>query len=296
MTVSIPPAELAPVVSGLAFPECPRWHESHLWFSDIADGKVLRASPDGQVSVIAQELGRPAGLGWLPGGEMLVAEGDRRRLARLDRGEWRTHADLSTTIPFPCNDMVVDAKGRAYVGNWGFDYVARAPAAPTVLVCVLPSGDSFVAAEEMLFPNGSAVTPDGRTLLVAETYAGRVSAFDVAPEGRLSNRRTWARFEHVRPDGICLDEGGALWIASPPTRQIVRALPGGEITHSISIDNDPLACMLGGEDRRTLFIASSALFRERTGSWPFHTREQLREVRAGRIDSIRVECPGAGLP
>lgn len=296
MTQSIEAAALTPFVSGLAFPEGPRWHDGALWCSDIADGKVLRISAEAQVSVVAAELQRPSGLGWLPDGRLLVVAGEQRQLWRREGNAWAVHADLSKVVPASCNDMVVDAQGRAYVGNWGFNYEAGDKPANTVLVCVNLDGQARVVADDLAFPNGTVITPDGCTLIVAETFASRLSAFDIADDGSLSGRRVWAATEGSNPDGICLDAEGAIWLASPPSGEVLRVREGGAVTHRIKVAANAVACMLGGADRRSLFILSTQLFDSVNGRRRFNGVERLRELRAGRIDTLRVEVPGAGWP
>jgi sugar lactone lactonase YvrE len=184
--------------------------------------------------------------------------------------------------------MLVDASGRAYVGNFGFDLAQRAPFAPTSLLLVMPDGAVRTAATDMHFPNGTVLTPDGRTLIVAESYGQRLTAFDVAQDGSLSRRRVWAPFAgKVGPDGICLDEEGAIWIASPVTREVLRVREGGEITHRIATASQAVACMLGGEDRRTLYVLTGRVM---------VTPEQSRSERSGAIGAVRVAVAGAGLP
>ena len=296
MTIRIAADALTPFVDDLAFPEGPRWHDGALWCSDIADGKVLRIAASGAVMLIADSLLRPSGLGWLPDGRLLVVAGEQRQLLRRDFDTWDVHADLSSLVPATCNDMVVDARGRAYVGNWGFDYEAGDKPATTVLLCVDPNGHARVVADHLAFPNGSVITPDGRTLIVAETFASRLSAFDIADDGSLSGRRVWAATEGANPDGICLDADGAIWLASPPSSEVIRVLEGGAVTHRIKVASNAVACMLGGSDRRSLFILSTQLFDRVNGRRRFNGAQRLRELRAGRIDTLRVDVPGAGWP
>lgn len=296
MTRHIAAETLAPFVADLVFPEGPRWHDGALWCSDIADGKVLRISASGAVSVVAEGLSRPSGLGWLADGKLLVVAGEQRQLLRHEGAAWALHADLSTLVPATCNDMVVDAQGRAYVGNWGFNYEVGDGPVGTVLVCVAPDGEARVVANDLMFPNGSVITPDARTLIVAETFAARLSAFDIGADGSLSGRRVWAMTEGANPDGICLDAEGAVWLASPPSAEVLRVLEGGEITHRVAVGAAAVACMLGGDDRRTLFILSTRLFDKVDGRRRFNGVERLRELRAGRIDTLRVDTPGAGWP
>ncbi len=193
--------------------------------------------------------------------------------------------------------MVVDGKGRAYVGNWGFNYESGDKPVTTTLVCVSPDGSARAVADQLLFPNGCVITPDGRTLIIAETFAGRLTAFNIADDGALHGRRVWAMPEGGgRPDGICLDADGAIWLASPPTREVLRVREGGEVTHRVAVNGDAVACMLDGADRRTLFILSTQLFDRIEGRRQFNDFRRLRELRAGRIDTLRVDHPGAGWP
>lgn len=296
MTHHIEAAALTPFVGGLAFPEGPRWHEDALWCSDIADGKVLRISALGEVSVIAEGLLRPSGLGWLPDGRLLAVAGEQRQLLRREGQAWTLHADLASIVPASCNDMVVDAQGRAYVGNWGFDYEAGGKPVNTVLVCVEPDGQARVVADDLAFPNGTVITPDGRTLIVAETFARQLSAFDIADDGSLSGRRVWAATGDASPDGICLDAQGGVWLASPPTGEVLRVLEGGAVTQRIKVGADAVACMLGGVDRRTLFILSTQLFDKIDGRRRFNGMQRLSELRVGRIDTLLVDVAGAGWP
>lgn len=296
MARHIPLTELTPRVQGLAFPEGPRWHDGSLWCTDIADGKVLRIGSDGTIEVIADGIPGVSGLGWLPDGRLLAVAGVQRALLRRDASGWQVHADLAPLVGADCNDMVVDGRGRAWVGNWGFDFMAGAKPATTVIVRVDPDGRAQAVADAMSFPNGSVVTPDGRTLIVAETYRGQLTAFDIADDGSLQNRRAWATLAEGKPDGICLDADGAIWVASPPTRELLRVREGGEITHRVAAPGDAVACMLGGADRRTLFMLSAPLFAPPGSAQRFRDSGMLRTLRGGRIDSLQVEFPGVGWP
>lgn len=284
-----PAPDLLPFVKGLAFPESPRWHDGALWFSDFYERRVSRVTPDGQVEPVVDVPGQPSGLGWLPDGRLLVVSMNDRRLLRLDGRSLVEVADLSGLAPAPCNDMLVDARGRAYIGNFGFDLQARAPFAPTALIMVTPDGAARVVAQEMHFPNGAVLTPDGRTLIVGESYGQRLTAFDVAADGTLANRRIWAQLhgKGVGPDGICLDSEGAVWLASPVSREVLRVREGGEVTHRIPTQAQAVACMLGGEERRTLFVLTGRVL---------VTPEQSLAERSGMILTTRVDVPGAGLP
>jgi sugar lactone lactonase YvrE len=273
------------LVDGLRFPEGPRWHDERLWFSDMHSQQVLAVDLDGRVETIATVPQDPSGLGWLPDGRLLVVSMRDRRLLRLDPTGLTEVADLSAVAPHHCNDMVVDERGRAYVGNFGFDLHAGQAPVGTTLALVEPDGRFGVAAEDLRFPNGTVITPDGRTLVVGETFGACLTAFDVAEDGSLSGRRVWARMEGAVPDGICLDAEGAIWVASPVGGAVLRLREGGEVTHRIEVEHEAFACMLGGPGRRTLFICTAA------SSDPSRT-----QARTGRIERVEVDVPGAGLP
>jgi sugar lactone lactonase YvrE len=274
------------LLDGLAFPESPRWHDGKLWFSDMFMHQVMTVTADGKAETVLSVPQQPSGLGWLPDGRMLVVSMHDRRLLCLDPGGLTVVAELGDMAHFHCNDMVVDRHGRAYIGNFGFDYEAKQPAKTTVLILVTPDGKKRVVAEDMFFPNGSVITPDGGTLIVAETYARRLTAFTITQDGSLTGRRVWAKLQGATADGICLDAEGAIWAASPVSSEVVRVREGGEITHRIPVETQGIACMLGGEDRRTLFILSA----------PLVAAEEGRKLKRGRIETARVDVPGAGLP
>jgi sugar lactone lactonase YvrE len=274
------------LLEGLAFPEGPRWHDGALWFSDMHAHKVLRLTLDGRVETVVEVPHAPSGLGWLPDGRLLVVSMEDRKLMRLDPDGLHEVADLSRWATFHCNDMVVDAQGRAYVGNFGFDLHGGAAPIPAAIVLVLPNGEARVAAEDLMFPNGTVITPDGRTLIVGESYGARLTAFDVQPDGALTNRRLWAQMPSGVPDGICLDAGGAIWVASPVSSEVLRVKQGGELLDRVQVEKQAFACMLGGPDRRTLFIctASSGDPKVALTAWD------------GSIEAVEVDVAGAGLP
>jgi sugar lactone lactonase YvrE len=274
------------LLDGLRFPEGPRWHEDRFWFSDMHAGRVIAVGMDGRAETIVEVKGDPSGLGWLPDGRLLVVSMQDRRLLRLDAEGLAEVADLSPHASYHCNDMVVDALGRAYVGNFGFDLHAQASPTGANLVLVHPDGRSEVAAKDLRFPNGTVITPDGKTLIVGETFGGCLTAFDIAEDGTLHGRRLWAQLEGAVPDGICLDEEGAIWVASPVGKGgVLRVREGGEVVDRIAVEHEAFACMLGGPDRRTLFICTAA------ESDPAKTTDCL-----GRIELVPVEIAGAGLP
>jgi sugar lactone lactonase YvrE len=274
------------LLSGLAFGEGPRWHDGRLWFSDMHDRRVLAVDMNGRAETIVEVAQQPSGLGWLPDGRLLVVSMVDRRLLRLDEGGLTEVADLSPYATFHCNDMVVDRYGRAYVGNFGWDIHSGGSPANASLVLVTPQGEVRVVAEDLRFPNGTVITPDDATLIVAESFAACLTAFDVASDGSLSNRREWARLDGVVPDGICLDAEGAIWVASPVSARVLRVRRGGEVTHRIPVETQAFACMLGGPQRRHLFLCTALT----------HDPDKCRETRSGRIEVVEVEVPGAGLP
>lgn len=275
------------LLDDLIFPEGPRWHDGRLWFSDMHAREVVAVDENGARETIFEVPGSPSGLGWLPDGRLLVVSMQDRRLLRRDGGRLVEHADLSGLAPFHCNDMVVDARGNAYVGNFGFDLHGGAKLVPTCVMLVTPDGHARVVAENLGFPNGSVVTPDGATLIVAESFGKVFTAFDIAGDGTLANRRTWGKVS-FNPDGIALDAAGCIWAANPiAPGGFLRVAPGGEITHRIDLpDRAGYACALGGDDRRTLFLL------EAFDSNPHHEPKRGN----GRIRTLRVATPGAGLP
>jgi sugar lactone lactonase YvrE len=284
------------LASGLHFGEAPRWHDGELWFSDFFDYAVKTVDLAGHVRVRVSTTDRPSGLGWMPDGRLLIVSMTARRLLRVDDHRLVQHADLSPLATFHCNDMVVDSVGRAYVGNFGFDLdtaeidgtlseVVAAHSGAT-LIRVDPDGSVHAAAEGLMFPNGTVITPDGRTMIVAESFGRRLTAFDIADDGSLSNRRVWADLGRRTPDGICLDAEGAIWVANPVTPECFRVAEGGEILDVIETDNRCFACMLGGPERRTLFMLTSQ----------FSLAVEAAVRRTGNVLIADVETPGAGLP
>jgi len=274
------------LLDGLGFPEGPRWHDGKLWFSDMHARKVMTVDLEGHAETIVEVPNQPSGLGWLPHGRLLVVSMIDRRLLRLDPTGLTEVADLSPLAAYHCNDMVVDGYGRAYIGNFGFDFRAGQPFAPAALILVTPEGPARVVADELAFPNGTVITPDGRTLVVGETWGRRLTAFDIAPDGALTRRRLWAQLEDGRfPDGICLDAEGAIWVASPLSSEVLRVHEGGQVTHRIKVATRAYACMLGGSDRRNLFVCTAA-----------NSDEATWTMASGSIELVRVNVPGVGLP
>ncbi|MGA0602831.1 SMP-30/gluconolactonase/LRE family protein [Caulobacter sp. KR2-114] len=279
---------LQTLAEGLAFGEAPRWREGSLYFSDIHANRVMALRPDGACETIATFAGPVSGLGWLPDGRMLVVSmHDKQVLRREPDGRFVSHADLSAVATGYANDMVVDDRGNAYVGNFGFSLHPPSEVRAAAIALVSPGGAVTVAADDLLFPNGMVISPDGKTLVVAESRGRCLTAFDVAAGGALCNRRLWAAVpEGTFPDGICLDAEGAIWIASPASNEVVRLREGGEVVERIATRQRAIACMLGGLDRRTLYVLTA----ESTDP-AFCT-----ENHTARIEATRVETPGAGRP
>lgn len=292
--------------SGMTFPEGPRWHDGCLYLVDHLDGHVYLLGDDG-LELLAEVPGHPSGMGWGPDGEHLIVSMHDRRILALADGELTEKASLGEMVPGPLNEMVVGPTGYAYVGNFGSELTEGEPLTPTVLVRVEPDGSAWVAADDLVFPNGTVITPDGRTLIVAETFALRLTAFDIEEDGSLSNRRVWASFgtppvtpydlatvaDDVRaiggvlPDGIALDAEGAIWVADALGTEALRVVEGGEIVDRVPTgDLGSYALALGGEDRRTLYICANKPVGEIN---PGVDRE-------GCLLSCEVDVPGAGWP
>jgi sugar lactone lactonase YvrE len=274
------------LLDGLRFPEDPRWHDGRLWLSDMHAGRVLAVDERGRAETVLALDDEPSGLGWLPDGRLLVVSLRARRLLRREPdGRLVVHADLASVLPFQANDMVVDARGRAYVGNFGFDLNGGEQPCATTMALVHPDGGVETAADDLLFPNGTVIVPDGRTLIVGETLGARLTAFDVGADGRLSNRRVWAQLERAVPDGICLDAEGSVWVASPISHGVLRVREGGAVTDRIDVAAQAYACMLGGADGRTLFVCTA------------ETHDPAKTgTQRGRVETVRVDVPRAGWP
>ncbi len=300
----MPERAIRTVLDGMSYLECPRWHDGRLYLSDFYTQRVLAVDLDGggEAETVATVPEQPSGLGWMPDGTMLVVSmRDRRVLSVRDGGEPELHADLSELAPWHLNDMVVDAEGRAYVGNFGFDIMSGATIRSTGVVRVDPDGTAAVAADDLRFPNGTVIFPDGRTLVVAETLAGRLTAFDVGDDGSLANRRVWAQLVEVAdtddmgeliaaggvaPDGIALDAEGAIWAADALGGRVLRVREGGEIVEEIAPGTGVFACGLAGAEGRTLVMCAAPSFAE-------HERRDTREAQLLACD---VDVPRAGLP
>ncbi|MGJ3701272.1 SMP-30/gluconolactonase/LRE family protein [Variovorax sp. AFSI2.2] len=278
--------KLETILENLAFGESPRWHDGALYFSDIHANEVARLMPDGRRETIATFPGPVSGIGWLPDGRMLVVSMEDKRVLRCEGdGNFVVHADLSAIATGLANDMLVREDGVAFVGNFGFSLYPPEDPCPAVLARVDPDGTVHIAEEETYFPNGMVITADGKTLIVGESGAACLTAFDLAADGTLSNRREWAELPSgAVPDGICLDAEGLIWAASPYTSEVLRMREGGEVVERIPTGQLAAACMLGGEDRKTLYICTA------DSTDP----AVCRSNRTARILATRVEVPGAG--
>lgn len=284
------------VAQGIYFGEGPRWHEGRLWFSDFFDQAVKTLEPDGTLRTRLRIEDQPSGLGWLPDGRMLVVSMAARQVLRVDPDAVRVHADLGAIAVHRANDMVVDGKGRAWVGNFGFDLdlsieqhgvegmLEQHPR--TGLARIDPDGSVHLGATELDFPNGMVITADGKTLIVAETLARRLSAFSIDEQGELAQRRVWAILDDCAPDGICLDSEGNIWVANALAAQCLLVAPGGAILRTINTGQPCYACMLGGEDRRTLYLLTA----------PGSNAARAQREPAGCLRAVRVECAGTGYP
>ena len=275
------------LAEGFGFLEGPRWRDGRLWMSDFIRSKVFTLGPDGDVEPVVEVPGSPSGLGFLPDGTPLIVSMKDRRVLRLEDGGLVCHAELGPLVTGETNDMVVDAEGRAYVGNFGFDLFGGADYRTANLVMVSPAGEAQVVAEEVDFPNGTVILPGGDVLVVAETFGHKLTAFDVASDGTLSNRRMFADLGEYGPDGICLDQEGAIWVSAFDHGVFMRVLEGGTVTHRLEVTGrHAVACQLGGSDGRTLFCLTCE------GTW--------EEICAGegraRVEVTTVDIPGAGSP
>jgi sugar lactone lactonase YvrE len=289
--------DLELVADGLSFTEAPRWHDGSLWFSDISAQRVYRVSPGKTPTVVCRVPGAPSGLGFLPDGDLVVVSMIDRRLLRLKDGALTLHADLSHICDADLNDMEITADGVAYVGNLGSEFISDQPLLPTRLVRVEPDGAARSVGDELTFPNGMAFADGGKTLLVAESFASRISAFAIGVDGALSERRIWAQLGPEPevpslaaalaapgpvPDGIALDAEGALWVADAGGGAL-RVAQGGEVLERVSVtDRSVFAVALGGEDLRTLYLCVAP---------PPLTADSEKE-RMGSILACQVEVPG----
>jgi sugar lactone lactonase YvrE len=277
------------LLTGLLVGESPRWHDGRLWLSNWGAQEVVSVGLDGRSEVALRvQTTIPFSIDWLPDGRLLVLSGPEKVLLRRETdGTLATHADLSE-IPGPgFNELVVDRRANAYVNGAGFDLMAGEAFAPGAVVLVTPSGSMSAVADGLAFPNGMAISPDDTTLIVAESYAKRLTAFDIDADGTLGNRRVWADLGDGVPDGICIDAEGAVWYADVPNKRCVRVREGGEVLDTVTLDRGWFACMLGGPDGRTLFIAAA--------QWR-GVEAMFEGEPSGQVVIARAPAPHAGRP
>jgi sugar lactone lactonase YvrE len=282
------------LLEGLAIGESPRWHADRLWFAHWGTGEVVATDPARPHAEVALRVPTsiPFSIDWLPpgvadGGSLLVVSGREHLLLRQEAdGSLVTHADLGILSPLPWNELVVDGRGNTYVNGGGFNLMAGEAFAPGIIGLVAADGSVRQVADGIAFPNGMLVTPDNGTLIIAESYGKRLTAFDIGPDGNLSHRRTWAEVDG-NPDGICLDADGAAWYADVPHRRCVRVREGGEVLDTVPLDRGAFACMLGGTDGRTLFIVAA--------EWG-GTSAMADAPRTGQLLAVRAPAPHAGWP
>ena len=288
----------AVIRGGLAFGEGPRWHEGRLWFSDFYRRGIYSLSADGSDETLEHEVvTQPSGMGWLPNGDLLCVSMIDQKVLRFRGDQVSVFADISEHCEFWANEMLVSSAGYSYVGSFGFDLDTRLaqmgveaflamPPPSTNLVVLDPEGHVVQVVPDLEFPNGTVITPDGTTLVIGETMGSRLTAFDVAKNGTLSNRRVWVQFEFTPTDGMCLDADGQIWYANAIAKQVTRVKEGGEVTATVTTTQNAFACMLGGDDRRNLYVMTA----------PTSDRFKIGDVTRGRIEMVRVETPGAGEP
>jgi sugar lactone lactonase YvrE len=276
-------AEFTTLLKDLALVESPRWHDDRLVFSDWAAGEVLSVDLNGARDLVTRIDAMPFCLDRLPDGRLLIVAG-QQLLARESDGTLATYAELGAVSTKPWNDIVTDGRGNTYVNNIGFDFPAG-EFAPGLIALITPGGRVRQVADGLAFPNGMAVTADNSTLIIAESYGGVLTAYDIAPDGDLTNHRLWADLQGAAPDGICFDAEGAVWFAEVPGRRCVRVREGGEVLRTISSELGCFACMLGGPEGTTLFVTAAA--------WP---EAMTPGSRTGQILSAEVSVPHAGWP
>lgn len=280
------------LLSGLVFGESPRWHEGRLWVCDWVAHEVIAVAPDGTSEVVLRVPFEtfPFSIAWLPDGCLLIASASDQPLLRQEPdGSLVPHADasLSGLSSLGWNEIVVDGRGNAYINGGGFNLMAGEAFAPGIIALVTPDGAARQVADGIAFPNGMAVTPDNTTLMIAESYGKRLTAFDIAADGGLSNRRVWADLGGDHPDGICLDVDGAAWYADVGAKHCVRVREGGEVLQTIDLDRGCFACMLGGADQRTLFMVGQ--------EW-HGPANMIGERRTGQVLAVQAPAPHAGWP
>lgn len=276
------------LIDGLTFPEQPRWHDGRLWFSDWGTREVIAVDPAGRSEMVLRGPSFPLCVDWLPDGRLLlVSARDGCILRREPDGSLVRYADLNELGDRPPgNEMVVDARGNVYVNGGGFDLMAGEDFAPGMIAVIASDGSARVVADALAFPNGMHIAPDGSTLIVGESYAKRLTAFDIAADGGLSNRRVWADLGDGVPDGICMDADNAVWYADVPNQRCVRVQEGGGVLETLELDRGCFACALGGDDRMTLYMTANRW----TGP------ASMLEHAEGQVLVAPAPAPGAGWP
>ena len=278
--------EMRTLLSGRAFVESPRWHEGRLWFCDWLTREIISVDLRGESEVMFRVESLPFSIDWLLDGRLVVTSGTQVLLEQPD-GSLATYADLSGLCKKGLNEIVVDGRGNVYVDDVGFDLMAGEKFAPGIIALVTPDGAARQVADGLAFPNGMAVTPDNSTLIVAESYGKKLTAFAITPDGSLSNRRAWADVGNGVPDGICIDDDNAVWYGDVPNKRCVRIREGGEVLQVINLDRGCFACMLGGTDRKTLFVMAA--------EW--HGVSKMSDgARTGQVLTVAAPAPGAGWP
>ncbi len=279
------------LLTGLALGESPRWHDDRLWFADWGAQEIVTVDEAGHRQRVSGIASFPFSIDWLPDGRLLVVSSSTRQLLRREPdGSLVPHAELGRVSEKPWNEIVVDGRGNAYLNNIGFDF-PHGEVTTGIVALVTPDGGVRQVADEVAFPNGMAVTPDNSTLIVAESYGNRLTAFDITDDGGLANRRVWADLGIGVPDGICLDADGAVWYADVPNQRCVRVREGGEVLQTVDADRGCFACMLGGagsmeEAGRTLFVMAAG--------WP--AAMDPTGPRTGQVLTARAPAAGVGWP
>lgn len=275
------------LLTGLGFGESPRWHEGRLWFSNWGKQEIVAVALDGKSTVITRvPTSLPFCIDWLPDGRLLVVSGPERLLLQRETdGSLVTYADLRPLAKQICNEIVVDGRGNVYVNGGGFDGPGQR--ASGIIALVTPDGSVRQVADGLAFPNGMAVTPDNSTLIIAESFAKKLTAFAIAADGSLSNRRVWASLGDGVPDGICIDADYAVWYADTPNQRCVRVREGGEVLQTVNLDRGGFACTLGGPDKKTLFMMAA--------QW-FGFEKMMDGLGTGQVLTIKVNSPGVGWP
>ena len=274
------------LMTGLAFGESPRWHDGRLWFSNWGAQEIIAVDPKGKSEVVVRLLfpSFPFSIDWLPDGRLLIISSSDQPLVRQESdGSLVPHADLSGGF----NEIVVDGRGNAYINGAGFNPLAGEKFAPGIITLVTPDGSSKQVAEGIAFPNGMVITPDTSTLIVADSYGKKLTAFDIANDGGLSKQRVWADLGEGTPDGICIDAEGAVWYADVPNKRCVRVREGGEVLQMVELDRGCFACMLGGADGKTLFMMAA--------EW-YGMEKMVGAPRTGQVVTTKAPAPHAGRP